>query len=318
MRRKLNWLVFILSAGLAGALWYYTGQLLYPSWRAKDLSVCDARTESYWGKDCGNIRKSGQFQFEEIKIPSTNGYDLPGWKIPSAKNGSGPASGAVFLVHGGGSDRREESRYIQFFVSRRLDVYTFDMSCSGESPCVAAGMTFGHKESRDVQSVYAFLKPLYPRVYAMGTSVGATSILIALPGMAELSAVIAENPMFSFQRFVDETPAAPSFLPGWFKFLVVSIAKKRGLFDGLSSAQNSLRIANSYLYISKAMDLFDASEGKHLSEKFFELDAKLLVLAFKSDWLYPAYQSLDIVTACKVSGVPVSKRVPRCQRKKAA
>lgn len=64
--------------------------------------------------------------------------------------------------------------------------------------------------------------------------------------------------------------------------------------------------ANSYLYISKAMDLFDASEGKHLSEKFFELDAKLLVLAFKSDWLYPAYQSLDIVTACKVSGVPVS------------
>ncbi|HMZ37785.1 MAG TPA: alpha/beta hydrolase, partial [Leptospiraceae bacterium] len=71
----------------------------------------------------------------------------------------------------------------------------------------------------------AFLKPLYPRVYAMGTSVGATSILIALPGMAELSAVIAENPMFSFQRFVDETPAAPSFLPGWFKFLVVSIAK---------------------------------------------------------------------------------------------
>ncbi|HQI19093.1 MAG TPA: hypothetical protein PLW55_07095 [Leptospiraceae bacterium] len=160
MRRKLNWLVFILSAGLAGALWYYTGQLLYPSWRAKDLSVCDARTESYWGKDCGNIRKSGQFQFEEIKIPSTNGYDLPGWKIPSAKNGSGPASGAVFLVHGGGSDRREESRYIQFFVSRRLDVYTFDMSCSGESPCVAAGMTFGHKESRDVQSVYAQLSDL--------------------------------------------------------------------------------------------------------------------------------------------------------------
>ena len=64
--------------------------------------------------------------------------------------------------------------------------------------------------------------------------------------------------------------------------------------------------ANSYLYISKAMDLFDATEGKHLSEKFYELDAKLLVLAFKSDWLYPAYQSLEIVTACKVSGVPVS------------
>ncbi|MBS0617018.1 MAG: homoserine O-acetyltransferase [Spirochaetes bacterium] len=64
--------------------------------------------------------------------------------------------------------------------------------------------------------------------------------------------------------------------------------------------------ANSYLYISKAMDLFDASGGRHLSEKFYELEAKLLVLAFKSDWLYPAHQSLEIVTACKVSGVPVS------------
>lgn len=64
--------------------------------------------------------------------------------------------------------------------------------------------------------------------------------------------------------------------------------------------------ANSYLYISKAMDLFDASAGRPLSEKFYELEAKLLVLAFKSDWLYPAHQSLDIVTACKVAGVPVT------------
>ncbi len=64
--------------------------------------------------------------------------------------------------------------------------------------------------------------------------------------------------------------------------------------------------ANSYLYISKAMDLFDVSEGRHLSEKFHDLEAKLLVLAFKSDWLYPAYQSLEIVSACKISGVPVT------------
>jgi len=64
--------------------------------------------------------------------------------------------------------------------------------------------------------------------------------------------------------------------------------------------------ANSYLYISKAMDLFDVSEGRPLSEKFYELEAKLLVLAFKSDWLYPAYQSLEIVSACKIAGVPVT------------
>jgi len=28
-----------------------------------------------------------------------------------------------------------------------------------------------------------------------------------------------------------------------------------------------------------------------------------LVIAFKSDWLYPAYQSQEIIKACKLAGV---------------
>jgi homoserine O-acetyltransferase len=31
-----------------------------------------------------------------------------------------------------------------------------------------------------------------------------------------------------------------------------------------------------------------------------------MVLAFKSDWLYPAYQSQEIVKACKLAGVDAS------------
>lgn len=61
--------------------------------------------------------------------------------------------------------------------------------------------------------------------------------------------------------------------------------------------------ANSYLYITKAMDLFDLAEGKTLAEIFRDVQAKVLVLAFKSDWLYPAYQSREIVRACKLAGV---------------
>lgn len=60
---------------------------------------------------------------------------------------------------------------------------------------------------------------------------------------------------------------------------------------------------NSYLYITKAMDYFDLSEGRPLHEKFQGLRASLLVLAFKSDWLYPAYQSQELVRACKLAGV---------------
>ena len=61
--------------------------------------------------------------------------------------------------------------------------------------------------------------------------------------------------------------------------------------------------ANSYLYITKAINLYDAAKGKHLHEVFKGIKSKLLVMAFKSDWLYPAYQSHEIVRACKMAGL---------------
>ena len=61
--------------------------------------------------------------------------------------------------------------------------------------------------------------------------------------------------------------------------------------------------ANSYLYITKAMDFFDLTEEKPLHEVFKGLDAKLLVIAFRSDWLYPVWQSQQIVKACKIAGL---------------
>jgi len=64
--------------------------------------------------------------------------------------------------------------------------------------------------------------------------------------------------------------------------------------------------ANAYLYITKAMDNFDLLEKKNLAELFRGIQAKVLVIAFKSDWLYPAYQSKEIVQACKLAGVEAS------------
>ena len=61
--------------------------------------------------------------------------------------------------------------------------------------------------------------------------------------------------------------------------------------------------ANSYLYITKAIDSFDVSRGKPLQHAFKGIKTKALVLAFKSDWLYPASQSLEIVRACKLAGI---------------
>jgi homoserine O-acetyltransferase/O-succinyltransferase len=61
--------------------------------------------------------------------------------------------------------------------------------------------------------------------------------------------------------------------------------------------------ANSYLYITKAMDYFDLLDSKSIGEVFKGIKAKVMVIAFKSDWLYPSYQSKEIVRACKLSGI---------------
>ena len=61
--------------------------------------------------------------------------------------------------------------------------------------------------------------------------------------------------------------------------------------------------ANSYLYITKAMDNFDASGGRRFEEVLEGTKVKVLVISFKSDWLYPGYQSKEIVKACKLAGV---------------
>jgi len=60
--------------------------------------------------------------------------------------------------------------------------------------------------------------------------------------------------------------------------------------------------ANTYLYITKAMDYFDLS-GDKLLPKNKKVNTHFLVIAFKSDWLYPLYQSQEIVRKLKMAYV---------------
>ena len=47
--------------------------------------------------------------------------------------------------------------------------------------------------------------------------------------------------------------------------------------------------ANSYLYITKAMDYFDLTNGHgSLAAALERVKARFLVISFTSDWLYPS------------------------------
>ena len=66
--------------------------------------------------------------------------------------------------------------------------------------------------------------------------------------------------------------------------------------------------ANSYLYITRAMDYFDLAEehGGMLAEAFAGATARFCVVSFDSDWLYPTSESRHLVHALNAAGAPVS------------
>jgi homoserine O-acetyltransferase/O-succinyltransferase len=57
--------------------------------------------------------------------------------------------------------------------------------------------------------------------------------------------------------------------------------------------------ANSYLYITRALDSFDLTQRGSLPALFEKIPARFLVISFTSDWLYPSYQSLELVSALR-------------------
>ena len=66
--------------------------------------------------------------------------------------------------------------------------------------------------------------------------------------------------------------------------------------------------ANSYLYITRAMDYFDLSKQYNggIVEAFKNQKTKFLVISFSTDWLYPTRHSKDIVIALNATGANVA------------
>jgi len=66
--------------------------------------------------------------------------------------------------------------------------------------------------------------------------------------------------------------------------------------------------ANSYLYITRAMDYFDIAEryDNVLAGAFAGTPVRFCIISFSSDWLYPTRESRDIVHALNAAGANVS------------
>lgn len=66
--------------------------------------------------------------------------------------------------------------------------------------------------------------------------------------------------------------------------------------------------ANSYLYITRAMDYFDiaADHGGNLAAAYQNTKTRFCVMSFTSDWLFPTAESINLVRALNAAGADVS------------
>ncbi|TKT75283.1 homoserine O-acetyltransferase [Aquamicrobium sp. LC103] len=66
--------------------------------------------------------------------------------------------------------------------------------------------------------------------------------------------------------------------------------------------------ANSYLYMTRAMDYFDlaADHGGRLADAFRNTQTRFCLVSFTSDWLFPTEESRSVVHALNAAGASVS------------
>ncbi len=83
--------------------------------------------------------------------------------------------------------------------------------------------------------------------------------------------------------------------------------EKNDIFNTSFEVENYLRYQgasfvnrfdpNTYLYITKALDLFDLQAEGSLEDAFKNIEADLITVGFTSDWLFPPSQNLEITQA---------------------
>lgn len=66
--------------------------------------------------------------------------------------------------------------------------------------------------------------------------------------------------------------------------------------------------ANSYLYVTRAMDYFDlaTAHGGKLANAFLHTKTRFCVMSFTTDWLFPTSESKEVVRALNAAGANVS------------
>lgn len=124
---------------------------------------------------------------QTVRIATQDGGELVGWFAPGA-----PGAGAVLLLHGVRSDRRQMLPRARALHAAGYAVLLVDLQAHGESS--GERITLGAREGAGVVAALAFLRGAQPgeRIGVIGVSLGAASLVLAHPRPAP-DAVVLES-----------------------------------------------------------------------------------------------------------------------------
>lgn len=132
-----------------------------------------------------------------VLIPSASGSLLHGWfaEAPGGK-------AAIALFHGIHSSRLAMLTRARLFRQAGYSVLLIDFQGNGESP--GQQVTFGYRESKDVEASIAWLHQRLPqaRVGAIGVSMGGAALALAKHPL-KLDAVVLESAYSTIDRAVE-------------------------------------------------------------------------------------------------------------------
>lgn len=122
---------------------------------------------------------------EAVAFPTVSGGAVKGWVTHGT-----PGKGALLLLHGVRSDRRQMVARARFLGKTGYSVMLIDLPAHGES--TGSRITFGWTEAEAVRAALAQLAEIFPgeKIGVIGVSLGAAAMVLAKPARVPQAVVL--------------------------------------------------------------------------------------------------------------------------------